>query len=397
MDVDSIPPGVDFTEYLREWVSRSDLLLVVIGPLWLEMTRADGLAEPDATFDYVRVEIREALSQKKRVVPVLLDGVPMPAADDLPPDIRPLTRRQAVFVSANADLAQLPVKLGLTLSGAESSSAPRPKKKRTSKSGRPKTRSRSGKTEEGKPDGASSIVPRMVSISPGSFFMGSTAGEAAGVEQQQPRHRVSIAQPFEISACAVTFDEFDAFCEQLQREKPDDEGWGRGRRPVINVSFADVEAYIGWLNRQMGIGWRLPSEAEWEYCCRAGTTGHYHFTTKISPEVANYDGTYRFYGAAQGIFRQQTVPVATFKANSWGLHEMHGNVWEWCADSWHETYDGAPVDGSAWLAGDGDYAVVRGGSWFTAPMSARSAARFRYPKSIRRNDLGFRLARTVSR
>ena len=142
--------------------------------------------------------------------------------------------------------------------------------------------------------------------------------------------------------------------------------------------------------------YRLPSEAEWEYACRAGTTTPFSFGETISTAQANYDGNYTYASGKKGEYRKQTTPVGSFPANAFGLHDMHGNVWEWCADPWHDSHDGAPTNGSTWEGGDASRRVYRGGSWFSLPRNLRSACRYWSYPSSRTDDIGFRLARTVS-
>jgi formylglycine-generating enzyme required for sulfatase activity len=199
---------------------------------------------------------------------------------------------------------------------------------------------------------------------------------------------VTIAQRFAIGRYPVTFAEYDRFCEARQREKPKDESWGRGRRPVINVSWQDAQAYVAWLSQETGRVYRLPSEAQWEYACRAATTTRYSFGDAITPDNANYGDSKL----------GRTSEVGAYRANRWGLHDMHGNVWEWVEDDWHENYQGAPTDGSAWKdaeAGD-RLCVLRGGSWGGIPGVCRSAYRVGIDTVIRDSYFGFRVARTLS-
>ena len=150
----------------------------------------------------------------------------------------------------------------------------------------------------------------------------------------------------------------------------------------------------------MGQPYRLPSEAEWEYACRAGTTTPFSFGTTITPAQANYDGNYTYAGGPKGEYRRQTVPAGTLPANPWGLYEMHGNVWEWVEDVWHDSYKGAPADGSAWTDREGNnssrYRVDRGGSWLIYSRILRSANRIRLEPDNLIINLGFRVARTLS-
>ena len=173
------------------------------------------------------------------------------------------------------------------------------------------------------------------------------------------------------------------------------------KRPVINVSWEDAQTYLAWLNARLGLleradAYRLPSEAEWEYACRAGTTTPFSFGETISPDQANYDGNHLYGAGKKGVYREKTMPVGSFPANGFGLHEMHGNVWEWCADAWNENNAGAPDDGSAWLTGAASARVVRGGSWLNYPRYLRSAFRLGRPATSRNDRIGFRVARTLS-
>jgi formylglycine-generating enzyme required for sulfatase activity len=149
-------------------------------------------------------------------------------------------------------------------------------------------------------------------------------------------------------------------------------------RPVEQVSWHDAMEFCHRLSQRTGWKYTLPSEAQWEYACRAGTTTPFHFGDTISTELANYDGDYSYGQGPKGIYRQQTTDVASFPANAWGLHDMHGNVWEWCLDEWHDSYQGAPVDGSAWMEGDSlgesTAACCAAGRWSTPPGAAARLA-----------------------
>jgi len=170
-------------------------------------------------------------------------------------------------------------------------------------------------------------APELVVIPAGEFMMGSTD---AGHPDERPQHRVTIARHFAIGRYPVTFDEYDRFCDAMRREKPGDQGWGRRRRPVINVSWDDAQAYVSWLSKEIDRVYRLPSEAEWEYACRAGTMARYSFGDAITPDNANY--------ADSGLGR--TNEVGAYPPNPWGLHDVHGNIWESVEDDWHESYQG---------------------------------------------------------
>jgi formylglycine-generating enzyme required for sulfatase activity len=239
--------------------------------------------------------------------------------------------------------------------------------------------------------------PEMVLVAPGKFWMGSKDGE--GGDNERPRHEVTIAKPLLVGKYPVTFAEFDYFKKHggamfsklvfKESELPDDQGWGRGRRPVINVSWDDARAYVAWLSKATGKTYRLLSEAEWEYCCRAGTTTAYSVGDTITKQQAQFsEGKI---GSAM-----QTVEVGTFAANTFGLHDMHGNVWERVEDAWHANYQGAPADGSVWQDGDKFLRVGRGGSWLDEiPRNLRSAYRGSSTTDNRSFNLGFRVARTL--
>jgi formylglycine-generating enzyme required for sulfatase activity len=249
--------------------------------------------------------------------------------------------------------------------------------------------------------------PEMVVVPAGSFVMGASTLEIAVLEQEPggswiesevPQRSVTIKSAFAIGRFPVTFAEWDACvadggCNGYQ---PDDRGWGRGTRPVINVSWRDAKLYISWLNGKTGRCYRLPSEAEREYVTRAGTTTPFWWGGAITSKQANYHSLLTYDGGAKGETRQQTLPVESFEANPWGLYQVHGNVNEWCEDVWYENYNGAPIDGTAWHQdGVAIVRVYRGGSWSNSPQSLRAASRNRCGSGARINSLGFRLARSL--
>ncbi len=241
--------------------------------------------------------------------------------------------------------------------------------------------------------------PEMVVVAGGSYKMGSPGGEAARSADEGPRHRVTMPKPIAVGKYEVTFGEWDACvagggCNDY---RPRDRGWGRGRRPVMNVSWEDAKAYVEWLSGKTGKRYRLLSESEWEYVARAGTTGPFHFGSTISTAQANYNGDYSYGSGSKGVDRGKTVPVGSFQANGFGLHDVHGNVWEWVEDCWHGDYSGAPADGSAWTSGgDCGSRVLRGGSWINLPWFLRSAFRLGNSAGNRNNSFGFRIARTLT-
>ncbi len=240
--------------------------------------------------------------------------------------------------------------------------------------------------------------PEMVVVPPGSFVMGSPASEEGRLDLEGPQRTVTIARAFAVGRFEVTFAEWDACVADggCNGYRPSDEGWGRGNRPVINVSWNDAQAYVQWLSNRTGKRYRLLSEAEWEYVARAGTTTAYPWGSSASHEFANYGKDGCCDGLAQGRDRWvNTAPVGSLPANRFLLHDMHGNVAEWTEACSNESYAGAPSDGSAWRSGECSRRVLRGGSWVSYPQNLRSARRNRNDPSNRNDFNGFRVARTL--
>ena len=202
------------------------------------------------------------------------------------------------------------------------------------------------------------------------------------------QHIVNLSG-FKMSMHEITFEQYDAFCEATNRKKPADECWGRGQRPVINVSWFDASAFATWM------GCRLPTEAEWEYACRAGSTKPFNTGENLTTMQANYNGDFTYNTHAKGIYFKKTKEVGSFAANAWGLYDMHGNVWEWCSD-WYGQYPNLikgtyteqtnPIGPSV-----GTGRIYRGGSWCNSPDFCRSASRNDYNPEYGFNFIGFRL------
>ncbi len=227
----------------------------------------------------------------------------------------------------------------------------------------------------------------MVYIPAGSFLMGSPSSEVAREPDEEPQHQVTIGEGFYMGRYEVTQAQWRA----LMGRNP---SYFRncGRCPVEGVSWNDARAFIRKLNARRGrFTYRLPTEAEWEYACRAGTTTPFAFGSSLSSRQANFNG-FPYGGAAEGVNRRRTTTVGSFRPNAWGLYDMHGNVWEWCED-WHNyNYDGAPADGSAWLSvGLRRFRVLRGGSWNDRGYYLRSAERGGEASGSRRGVYGFRI------
>ena len=255
--------------------------------------------------------------------------------------------------------------------------------------------------------------PNMVIIPVGEFQMGDLFG--TGNPDERPIHTVRFAAAFEMSQYEVSFEEYDLFAAATGRARPADQGWGRGDRPVINVSWDDAVAYAQWLSERTDLNYRLPSEAEWEYAVRATTTTvrYWPENKEGEPDAAcaysnafdaknesvlknSYDITWEAFKCEDKF--PYTASVGQFKANWWQLHDMLGNVWEWTQDCYVGSYKDTPTDGSARESPDNNACplrVLRGGSWYYGPLKVRSADRFRLTPNALDSDIGFRLARTL--
>lgn len=220
-----------------------------------------------------------------------------------------------------------------------------------------------------------------VSIPAGTFTMGSPASEV-GRLSDETQHQVTLSA-FKMSKYEVTFEQYDLFCEATGRSKPDDGGWGRGNRPVINVSWYDATAFAEWM------GCRLPTEAEWEYAARGGTTTPFSTGNNLTTSQANYDGNYPYNNNAKGEYREKTLPVGSFAANAFGLFDMHGNVCEWCSD-WYGYYS-TSAQTNPKGASSGSFRVFRGGSWINFAYYCRAAYRTGITPDHRHSFIGFRL------
>ena len=244
----------------------------------------------------------------------------------------------------------------------------------------------------------------MVLIPGGDFLMGSPEDELERFQSESLQHSVSI-KPFCMGKYPVTQAQWQAVAAlpQVSRElDPDPSNFQGKNLPVERVSWYDAVEFCDRLNAHTKRQYRLPSEAEWEYACCAGTTTPFHFGETITTDLANYNGTddkdgkwSGSYGRGpKGTYRKETTVVGSFGiANAFGLYDMHGNVWEWCADHWHGNYEGAPIDGSAWLEpdNDNDFRLLRGGSWNFNPDYCRCASRDGYNPGYRGNGIGFRV------
>jgi formylglycine-generating enzyme required for sulfatase activity len=259
--------------------------------------------------------------------------------------------------------------------------------------------------------GIYTLQPEMVTIPPDKncqkeiceFLMGSTESDPQADKSEQPQHKVHFSKPFKIGRYEVTFDEYQVFAfliandggckNKAKNEAPhviepiNDSGWGKGQRPVINVSWDDAQCYAQWLGKK----YRLPTEAEWEYAARAGTTTAYYWD---DVKAESKEDPKKFAWLTENS-DSKTHPVGELKPNAFGLYDTAGNAWEWVQDCWHDNYENAPADGSPWLEkdnGDCTRRVLRGGSWYDESDRMRSASLYWYSPVPRGSDIGFRLA-----
>jgi len=254
--------------------------------------------------------------------------------------------------------------------------------------------------------------PVMVPVATGRFEMGSPERErriamASGAQKnwlarETPQHWVGIERPFALGRHPVTVGEWRVFVAASGWQQQGEVDWQApgfpqtDDHPVVGVTWFDAQKYVAWLSEATGQRYRLPSEAEWEYACRAGTRTAFNTGDTIATTHANFDGTFTYNGGPRGEFRHGTTPAGMFPPNAWGLHDMHGNVWEWVQDVVHDNYEGAPVDGSAWeVGGDGARRILRGGSWLYNPRYLRSALRNGYSAVLSNDIVGFRVVREL--
>ena len=408
-DAITIEPGADFHEVIGSSVSECRVLLAIIGPGWLR-TLDD---RAGAHGDFVSVEIAEALRRGVRVVPLLIDGAPPPTEDMLPSELKPLARRHALAITSERCSSELErlvrfLKSYLGEPAPQSVGPTSPGYGGKSRCAQPRNISPQYGQE---PFRHAREAPEMVVVPAGSFTMGAPSDQKGGLEEEQPRHEVFVTQPFLVGRCAVTVAEFDAFvqatgyaipdrmftCEadvwrERERRSYRSPGFEQSsRHPAVGISWHDAVAYCAWLSSLTGRGYRLMSEAEWEYCCRAGTSTPFAWGPGIVSSQANYDAA-----SSRDLARPRgTVRVDAFLPNAWGLHQMHGNIWEWCEDHWHDSYEGAPCDGSAWEDDGSDLRVVRGGSWMSVAPLLQSSVRNKERPTTRMTTIGFRVARSL--
>lgn len=244
------------------------------------------------------------------------------------------------------------------------------------------------------------ISLEMVPIPAGEFLMGSPESEAERARDEGPQHKVKIPA-FSLGKYPVTQAQWQQVVALPKVDldlNPEPSYFKGAKRPVENISWLEAVEFCNRLSRVTNRQYRLPSEAEWESACRAGTTTPFYFGPTLSPKVANYNSYYTYGQGAKGIYRQETSDIGAFPGNAFGLFDMHGNVWEWCQDQWHDSYKNAPTDGSAWVDEDSQQSprLLRGGSWILGPWFCRSAPRLKYAPDYHCSNIGFRVAVALS-
>jgi formylglycine-generating enzyme required for sulfatase activity len=371
-DVDGIPLGSDFRRVLTEQVAGCDVFLAVIGDEWLSIAGKSGARRIDDPGDYVRIEIEAALARNILIIPVLVDNASIPQAEELPESLRELAYRQGLRVRGNPDFRDDVKRLVRGIEEAVSRGQPKPF--------------------------VNSIGMKLVLIPAGEFLMGSPDSDKDALDIEKPQHRVRITRPFCLGVYEVTQGQY----REVTGANPSSFK-GSDDLPVEQVSWNDAIAFCNKLSEREGLkayyqfgaeaqsggeGYRLPTEAEWEYTCRAGSTTRYSF----GDDAASL-GEYAWFNANSG---KMTHPVGQKRPNAFGLFDMHGNVWEWCWDGYDAAcYARSPVvdpDGPPRASGR----VIRGGGWGNAPRVARSAYRYRSTPGHGVNYLGFRVARVQS-
>ncbi|MCB9925569.1 MAG: SUMF1/EgtB/PvdO family nonheme iron enzyme [Planctomycetaceae bacterium] len=427
-DVDSIPLGVDFVEYLNEKVSQCDALLVIIGGSWVDACSENGTRRLDDPDDFVRVEVYSALKMGIPVIPVLVDRASMPRADDLPPSLKPLSRRNAAEVRPGRDyqshlellvrgLDRVFEHAAATSGKKEKAATPAMQQESTETAetvttpapANPKSPEAAKKTEEARlPQSietggviTNSIGMELKLIPAGEFMMGSPDTDKDSRRNERPQHRVRITQPFYMGINLVTQREY----EQVMGDNPATYN-GEDQRPVETITWHDAVKFCNKLSELDGLdqfydididsqnvsviggtGHRLPTEAEWEYACRAGTSTKWSCgddTETLSAAA--------WYGRE---LPDGTRLVGEGEPNQWGLYDMHGNVWEWCWDL-YKRYGQTSMETNLTPLGENRRAL-RGGSFQSSASLCRSAIRGRVVPDHRDPFIGFRVSRSCLR
>jgi len=393
MDIDSIYPGTNFPSFIEEQMKQCQTMIVIIGASWLNLKFDNSQQRRlEAKDDWVRREIEFALQRKISLLPVLLEGAAMPKVFDLPHSLTALSNLQATSIRPgpyfNQGVQRLidAIEKIVPITSYEQHFY--------TDSIESEILDEDGDTVETlKHDvivyseifGEAADL-EMVKLPSGRFMMGAPKNEEGSSKDERPRHKVRIRE-FWISRTPVTQAQYKAVIGKNPSAYS-----RKGNRPVTNVSWHDAQSFCKTLSQKTGRIYRLPSEAEWEYACRAGTTSPFCFGPTITSRLANYDGSEVYGNGPEGNYRDKLTNVEKFLPNIFGLYDMHGNVKEWCEDTWHDNYKGAPSDGSPWLTGDiSEGKVCRGGSHEDDPEDCRCASRKCYELEHTSYNTGFRV------
>ena len=388
MDLQSVKYTEDFVLRLDEQLAQCQVMLVLIGPNWLE-TSDNGTRWPERKDNFARLEICTALaSPNVRVLPVLLDAK-MPSEDELPPAMRQLARRHGMpfrFGSFDADIQHLITSLREIVNCPD---VPPPLPEWANADG-----------DDGLGHWADirvdNVVQRLRWIRRGEFTMGSPDDELDRSADEGPQHRVRLSHGFWLADTACT----QGLWSTVMHAKNPAYFHGNSENPVEQVSHDDALRFLTQLGKRLGFSANplLPTEAQWEYACRAGTTTPFSFGHQISTNQVNHNGNHPYGAGPTGGFRKRTVPVKSLPSNPFGLFEMHGNVWEWCADGAGRNYAHALANGIVndpiELAADapGALRALRGGSWNDGACGVRAACRLNFPRAFLNRFVGFRVA-----
>jgi formylglycine-generating enzyme required for sulfatase activity len=389
MDVESIPPGADFREFIGEAVGRCRVLLAVIGPRWLTILTQ----RREKPLDFVRLEIEAALQRRIPIIPTLVSGALMPGAGQLPPSLQELAFRNGLEVRRGRDfhrdvdrlLSSLDRWLKEQAEPAVSPPAvPAPlKEARLPGPGQAIGRGEPPPAVPAPPkEVLNSLGMKFAWIPPGTFLMGSPKSEVGrGFDETQ--HGMTLTQGFYLGVHQVTQAQWQAVMGSNPSKFTGD------NLPVETVSWDDCHEFCKKLTDRENKLYRLPTEAEWEYACRAGTATAFSFGETISTDQANYNGK-RYLRGEEGVYRGMTTSVGSFPPNAWGLYDMHGNVREWCED-WYGNYSkGDFIDYECY--DNGNARILRGGCWNSDPVRCRAAARAMSAPSCRGATFGCRVA-----
>jgi formylglycine-generating enzyme required for sulfatase activity len=404
IDIEGLTLGTDYTKVIDTHLDGCEVMLALIGPTWLDeiLKRLEESVEDDEP-DWVRAELARALERDIPVVPVLIEGALLPKKKELPPSLKALRDRHGLELHArlfDAQVVPLVREIHKVLTGSAEQppsvrvpSALLPAPDQSVVSSRPSWMHDQGTDAIGRwcEFKVGNVVQRMRWIEPGTFWMGSTSNESER-EDNELRHRVVLTKGYWLADTACT----QALWEEIVGANPS-KFQGDLQLPVEQVSWNDITTvFLPRLNERVpGLNLELPTEAQWEYACRAGTTTPFSFGEQITPEQVNYSGNYPYNDGKKGICREKTVPVKALPANGWGLYQMHGNVWEWCADAFGDYPSGEAKDPVV-HQDQSLQRVLRGGSWFRSCGNCRSARRLASIPGDRNARIGFRLARGLA-